>query len=184
MVSLSHRSPFPRLRPPPRYSPHTTQATKLRADQLESWERAKLSNELQVAYATKELQSKRTQARELEALQKRIQRGRDEHKEHWLAGAQRLMQSHRNMLADLRTKQSIEQRYARRRAACRHSLARFVVHPAHSPLIPLRPGPPRNEQPRRRAGPRGALAGGRQAAPAAFQSARQAQYPRPGLALV
>lgn len=28
--------------------------------------------------------------------------------EHWLNGAQRLMQSHRNMLSDLKTKQSIE----------------------------------------------------------------------------
>jgi dephospho-CoA kinase len=56
------------------------QATKLKADQLEAWEKAKIENELQVVYATKELQMKRAQARELEALQKRIQRGRDEHK--------------------------------------------------------------------------------------------------------
>ena len=56
------------------------QATKLKADQLEAWEKAKIENELQVVYATKELQMKRAQARELEALHKRIQRGRDEHK--------------------------------------------------------------------------------------------------------
>ena len=45
---------------------------------------------------------------QLEALRRRIQRGREEHKEHWLLGAQRLMQSHRNMLADLKSKQAIE----------------------------------------------------------------------------
>ena len=45
---------------------------------------------------------------QLEALRRRIQRGREEHKEHWLQGAQRLMQSHRNMLSDLKSKQAIE----------------------------------------------------------------------------
>mmetsp|Transcript_29545 Transcript_29545/g.67777 ORF Transcript_29545/g.67777 Transcript_29545/m.67777 type:complete len:365 (+) Transcript_29545:23-1117(+) len=103
------------------------QATKLKADQLEAWEKAKIENELQLGYATKELQMKRTQARELEALQKRIQRGRDEHKEHWLNGAQRLMQSHRNMLSDLRTKQNIEQ--GRVSAQVRAELSPAVVKP-------------------------------------------------------
>eukprot|EP00965_Chrysotila_dentata_P090672 2993227-Pleurochrysis_carterae.AAC.2 len=42
------------------------------------------------------------------SVRRRIQRGREEHKEHWLLGAQRLMQSHRNMLADLKTKQALE----------------------------------------------------------------------------
>ena len=48
------------------------------------------------------------QEMQLEALRRRIQRGREEHKEHWLQGAQRLMQSHRNMLSDLKSKQAIE----------------------------------------------------------------------------
>lgn len=84
------------------------QATKLRADRLEQWEKLKINNELQVIYATKELALRKTQSRELEALKGRIQRGRDEHKEHWLNGAQRLMQSHRNAINDLRTRQTIE----------------------------------------------------------------------------
>ena len=58
--------------------------------------------------ATKELQMRQQQEMQLEALRRRIQRGREEHKEHWLQGAQRLMQSHRNMLADLKSKQAIE----------------------------------------------------------------------------
>ena len=48
------------------------------------------------------------QSQQLEALRRRIQRGREEHKEHWLMGAQRLMQSHRNMLSDLKSKQALE----------------------------------------------------------------------------
>jgi len=55
--------------------------------------------------ATKELQMRQQQEMQLEALRRRIQRGREEHKEHWLQGAQRLMQSHRNMLSDLKSKQ-------------------------------------------------------------------------------
>lgn len=51
---------------------------------------------------------KQQQQLALEALRRRIQRGREEHKEHWLMGAQRLMQSHRNMLSDLKSKQVIE----------------------------------------------------------------------------
>ena len=43
-----------------------------------------------------------------ELAQALVQRGREEHKEHWLIGAQRLMQSHRNMLSDLRSKQALE----------------------------------------------------------------------------
>ena len=58
--------------------------------------------------ATKELQMRQQQEMQLEALRRRIQRGREEHKEHWLQGAQRLMQSHRNMLSDLKSKQAIE----------------------------------------------------------------------------
>ena len=58
--------------------------------------------------AAKELQLKQQQQMQLEALQRRIARGREEHKEHWLQGAQRLMQSHKNMLSDLKTKQALE----------------------------------------------------------------------------
>lgn len=81
---------------------------KTKADQLERWERMKLDNEHKMHMATKELQMRQQQEMQLEALRRRIQRGREEHKEHWLLGAQRLMQSHRNMLSDLKSKQAIE----------------------------------------------------------------------------
>ena len=68
----------------------------------------KLDNEHKMHMATKELQMRQQQELQLEALRRRIQRGREEHKEHWLMGAQRLMQSHRNMLSDLKTKQALE----------------------------------------------------------------------------
>lgn len=81
---------------------------KQQAGQMEKWERLKLDNEYQTQIATKELQLRQQQQLQLEALRRRIQRGREEHKEHWLTGAQRLMQSHRNMLSDLKSKQSLE----------------------------------------------------------------------------
>ena len=76
--------------------------------ELEKWERMKLDNQHRTLVATKELQLRQQQQTQLEALRRRIQRGREEHKEHWLMGAQRLMQSHRNMLSDLKTKQALE----------------------------------------------------------------------------
>ncbi len=82
-------------------------AIKTKAEQLERWERVKLDNEQRMHIATKELQLRQQQQLQLEALRRRIQRGREEHKEHWLLGAQRLMQSHRNMLADLRAKHNL-----------------------------------------------------------------------------
>ena len=81
---------------------------KRKSDQLEKWERMKLDNEHKTTIATKELQMRQQQQLQLEALRRRIQRGREEHKEHWLMGAQRLMQSHRNMLSDLKSKQALE----------------------------------------------------------------------------
>jgi hypothetical protein len=81
---------------------------KRKADQLEKWERMKLDNEHKTLTATKELKLRQQQQTQLEALRRRIQRGREEHKEHWLMGAQRLMQSHRNMLSDMKTKQALE----------------------------------------------------------------------------
>lgn len=81
---------------------------KKKCDQLEKWERMKLDNEHKTMVATKELQLRQQQQTQLEALRRRIQRGREEHKEHWLMGAQRLMQSHRNMLSDLKSKQALE----------------------------------------------------------------------------
>merc|ERR1712046_129089 len=68
----------------------------------------KLENEHNTYIANKELQMRQQHQTQLEALRRRIQRGREEHKEHWLMGAQRLMQSHRNMLSDLKSKQALE----------------------------------------------------------------------------
>lgn len=81
---------------------------KRKADKLEMWERMKLDNDLKVALAKRELNQRRQQHQQLEALQRRIERGRAEHKEHWLVGAQRLMQSHRNMISDLKARQALE----------------------------------------------------------------------------
>jgi len=86
------------------------EATKVKEkeEQLERWERMKLDNEHKRAVASKELALRTQQSTQIEALRRRIQRGREEHKEHWLMGAQRLMQSHRNMLSDLKSKQALE----------------------------------------------------------------------------
>lgn len=81
---------------------------KRKVDQLEKWERMKLENDHETHIANKELQIRQQHQAQLEALRRRIQRGREEHKEHWLLGAQRLMQSHRNMISDLKSKQAIE----------------------------------------------------------------------------
>jgi len=85
---------------------------KTKADQLEKWERMKLDNEFKTMVANNELQLRQQQQTQMDALRRRIQRGREEHKEHWLMGAQRLMQSHRNMLSDLKSKQSLENQRA------------------------------------------------------------------------
>mmetsp|Transcript_62479 Transcript_62479/g.103959 ORF Transcript_62479/g.103959 Transcript_62479/m.103959 type:complete len:354 (+) Transcript_62479:108-1169(+) len=49
-----------------------------------------------------------TQRLEMDALIARIERGRGEHRGHWTQGAQRLMQSHKNMITDLSTRQCLE----------------------------------------------------------------------------
>lgn len=86
------------------------EATKVKEkeEQLERWEQMKLDNEHKRAVTAKELAMRVQQQTQLEGLRRRIQRGREEHKEHWLMGAQRLMQSHRNMLSDLKSKQALE----------------------------------------------------------------------------
>jgi hypothetical protein len=48
--------------------------------------------------------------------------------EHWLNGAQRLMQSHRNMLSDLKTKQNIEQGRVGAQVCRNHTRARGHTH--------------------------------------------------------
>ena len=80
----------------------------VKAEELERRERTALDHEHEVQVAAKELRLRQRQQLQLEALRRRIQRGREEHKEHWLMGAQRLMQSHRNMLSDLKSKQALE----------------------------------------------------------------------------
>jgi len=51
---------------------------------------------------------KSNQRLEMDALLTRIERGRSEHRGHWTQGAQRLMQSHKNMLTDLALRQNLE----------------------------------------------------------------------------
>ena len=89
---------------------HYDEAFRLtkKVEQQERWETLKLQNLHKTDFARKELQLRQQQQTQIEALRRRIQRGREEHKEHWLMGAQRLMQSHRNMLSDLKSKQALE----------------------------------------------------------------------------
>ncbi len=83
-------------------------AMKRKAQQLERYEKVKLENEQEVQLATKELAIRQQQRVRLDSFQRRIDRGREEHKEQWIQGAQRLLQTHRNMLTDLKRKQALE----------------------------------------------------------------------------
>eukprot|EP00965_Chrysotila_dentata_P068971 2279237-Pleurochrysis_carterae.AAC.1 len=49
-----------------------------------------------------------SQKLEVEALLARIERGRHEHRAFWTQNAQRMMQSHRNVITDLSTRQNIQ----------------------------------------------------------------------------
>ena len=79
-----------------------------KAERLEMLERSKLDNDIEMQLAKRELALRRKHEQALKALLARIQRGREEHKDHWLVGAQRLIQSHRNAIADLRARQALE----------------------------------------------------------------------------
>jgi len=119
---------------------------KRKADQLEKWERMKLENEHNTYIANKELQMRQQHQLQLEALKRRIQRGREEHKEHWLLGAQRLMQSHRNMISDLKSKQAIESMRADvavklDMSANRSSVAKEKIKKNFADVKPKVPGP-------------------------------------------
>jgi hypothetical protein len=81
---------------------------KRKAERLEQWERMRLDNEHELQLAKKELQLHKRHEQALKALRERIHRGRQEHKEHWLLGAQRMLQAHRNVLADLKSKQALQ----------------------------------------------------------------------------
>ena len=76
--------------------------------QLEKYERAKIDNDQQVQLANKELAIRQKQRVKLESFRNRIQRGREEHKERWIRGAQNLLQNQRNLVTDLKRKQSQE----------------------------------------------------------------------------
>uniref|UniRef100_A0A7S4MS39 BCAS3 domain-containing protein n=1 Tax=Prymnesium polylepis TaxID=72548 RepID=A0A7S4MS39_9EUKA len=119
---------------------------KKKADQLEKWERMKLENEHNTYIANKELQMRQQHQLQLEALRRRIQRGREEHKEHWLLGAQRLMQSHRNMISDLKSKQAIESMRADvavklDMSANRSAIAKEKIKANYAGVKPRVPGP-------------------------------------------
>jgi hypothetical protein len=81
---------------------------KLKAERLEQWERMRLDNEHELQLAKKELQLHKRHEQAFKTLRERIRRGREEHKEHWLLGAQRMLQSHRNVLSDLKAKQALQ----------------------------------------------------------------------------
>lgn len=81
---------------------------KLKAERLEQWERMRLDNEHALQLAKRELQLHKRHEQALNTLRERIRRGRVEHKEHWLLGAQRMLQSHRNVLSELKSKHALE----------------------------------------------------------------------------
>jgi len=81
---------------------------KLKAERLEQWERMRLNNEHALQLAKRELKLHKRHEQALNTLRERIRRGREEHKEHWLLGAQRMLQSHRNVLSELKSKHALE----------------------------------------------------------------------------
>ena len=82
----------------------------------------------------------------MEALAARIERGRCEHRSHWANGAQRLMQSHKNMLVDLSLRQSLENNRAKM------TLRSELVPPSQARKVAQRPStvpalPPPRQRP-------------------------------------
>ena len=77
-------------------------------DSFARQEAARSETETDVEVAKKLEAYKKSQKREMDALSSKIKTRRSEHRCHWTQRAQRLMQAHKNTLADLSSRQSLE----------------------------------------------------------------------------
>ncbi|CAK4084842.1 unnamed protein product [Aphanomyces euteiches] len=84
------------------------QKIKLIADELESQERAQMTDALQVIFTRKESKFRQQQQAEVQALLKRIDGRRKEHVKQRNLDSKRLLQRNRNVQAVLESKQSVE----------------------------------------------------------------------------
>ncbi|KAF0772175.1 hypothetical protein AaE_002337 [Aphanomyces astaci] len=81
---------------------------KLKSDALEAWEMEKWRNSKQQEMFQREIKFKQRQRQELEALQKRIQSGREEQKKQRQLDLERLLQRYQNVKAELQQQQNLE----------------------------------------------------------------------------
>lgn len=81
---------------------------KLKADALEAWELEKWHSQRQQDLLAKEAKFKVAKQTELQALQKRIQTGREEQKKQRHLDLERLLQRYQNVKAELEAQQNLE----------------------------------------------------------------------------
>ena len=81
---------------------------KKKADRLEAIELTRLDRRQGEEAAAREARLRHVQQQQVDGLRRRVDRGRTEHKEHWRQGAERLRQSHRNSMADLCARHTLE----------------------------------------------------------------------------
>ena len=81
---------------------------KLKADALEAWELEKWHSQRQQDLLGKEAKFKVAKQSELQALQKRIQTGREEQKKQRHQDLERLLQRYQNVKAELEAQQNLE----------------------------------------------------------------------------
>ncbi|KAF4028913.1 hypothetical protein GN244_ATG19386 [Phytophthora infestans] len=81
---------------------------KLKSDALEAWELEKWRNLKQQEMFQREVTFKQRQKQDLDALQKRIQSGREEQKKQRQIDLERLLQRYQNVKAELQQQQNLE----------------------------------------------------------------------------
>ncbi|KAF4319156.1 hypothetical protein BBO99_00007069 [Phytophthora kernoviae] len=81
---------------------------KLKSDALEAWELEKWRNLKQQEMFQREVTFKQRQKQDLDALQKRIQSGREEQKKQRQVDLERLLQRYQNVKAELQQQQNLE----------------------------------------------------------------------------
>ncbi|KAH9131383.1 hypothetical protein AeNC1_019676 [Aphanomyces euteiches] len=81
---------------------------KVKSDALEAWEMEKWRNAKQQEMFQREIKFKQRQRQELDALQKRIQSGREEQKKQRQLDLERLLQRYQNVKAELQQQQNLE----------------------------------------------------------------------------
>jgi hypothetical protein len=81
---------------------------KLKSDALEAWELEKWRTQRQQEMFQREIKFKQRQKNDLDALQKRIQSGREEQKKQRQIDLERLLQRYQNVKAELQQQQNLE----------------------------------------------------------------------------